>query len=185
MRAFGKPGEALRWLRDMFADWEGSLSDEERAVAIRYKRDRVAAGSLNAALRSGATLSEQDRRTAVLLDAAIRKAQPLNSPTIVWRGVQKAPAPWQRLQPGDFVRDPGFVSASMARHVAAVGYGGASPGGLLMEITLPAGIHAAPLELLQAEGEAELLLPRDSVFEVTGVEELPNGARLLEVTYVR
>lgn len=151
---------------------------------MRYKQDRAAAGNLNAALRSGASLSDQERRMATLLDSATRKAQPLDCPVIVWRGIQKPPGQWRRLRAGGVVRDRGFVSVSLAGAVAALDYGGDSPGGLLMMITLPARTRAAPLEVLQPEGEAELLLPQRSVFLVTGISDLASGARLLEVTYV-
>ena len=72
--------------------------------------------------------------------------------------------------------DRGFASTSMSRGLAF-------DNEILLEIHLPAGSHAANIEMLSAAGryEEEVLIDRGQLFQIVGVRRDNNGRRVLEV----
>lgn len=184
MRTFRAAEDASAWIADHFAGWLDALHEEDRNLARYYKTVRQGAAALNAILRADVALLPDERDFVEALDRVIKEAEPLDRPLCVWRGVPEPPGSWEGIAKGDVLENEGFWSTSAAREVAAVEYGGSEPGACLMKMTLPTGTRAAPLDLLAEQGEAELLLPRDSRFLVTGAAYLPGGARLLELEWL-
>lgn len=90
-----------------------------------------------------------------------------------------------RLEPGGIIRDPGYSSTSPSRDVA-LGFtkkpGGVTP--TMLEIEVPKGSRAAriPDENMQ---EHEILLPRDSSFEVLSVRTEEIGGQQIRIARVR
>lgn len=136
----------------------GNLTDAQREAVDSY-RD-WGSKTVNDALRAGGT----DPRVRAL-DSAINK-QTTTRPIAVFRGAGTALA---GLQPGDTFTDKGYVSTSLMENIGR-GFGRqeARQNYVAAQIEIPTGAHAMPMT-----AEREVLLPRNSTFRVTGVEQHP------------
>ena len=106
------------------------------------------------------------------LDAVLNKSS-LPEAMVVYRGLRQA-ADGKRLlerQPGDVVRDEGFLSTSLSPQSAYWSFAHEGTGsGVLLRIVLPKGFKAAYIS--GSEGvESEVLLQRGVSFEVVGMTE--------------
>jgi len=110
------------------------------------------------------------------LDAAIESAGPTRRDMTIFRGVSERHL--QELIDGGVLKDPGFASFTKDGEIASSFARGVSMGysrtdGAVLELDLPAG--SAALDMFDAgiPNEQEVLLPRDSRFElISGPEEL-------------
>jgi hypothetical protein len=130
--------------------------------------------SINSGLRSGQPLGAYYQKDVDLIDSALQQS-PTSQPMTLYRGV---PDPiltleqaQQMAQTGALDTDPAFLSTSTNPEAVAEGYA-PSAGGVIYEITVPAGTNA--IDMNQAVGnqyfawEREYLLPRDLPRQVTG-----------------
>jgi hypothetical protein len=134
-------------------------------------------GALNAALRGGKKLSVGQAVMAKQLDNAIRKAK-LTEPYTLRRGISSGSMTsifGGTVKAGDVVLDNGFMSTSKKK-----GFGG----NIKLVINLPKGAHALDVQKhSNHSSEAEVLLPRGSMFKVKNVTSL-GDEHTLEVEYV-
>lgn len=104
-----------------------------------------------------------------LMDDAIASTPVTTAPMTLWRGGGSAPSV------GSVVSDPAFVSTSH-EEFQAVRFA-KDRGGVLYEITAPAGIHALDVNTAFGKSsmwsnEREVILPRDSKFRIISVVHL-------------
>lgn len=141
-----------------------------------------------------------DMSVVPTLDALIAKTRTTED-RLVYRGILAESA--EKLEKGTVFRDKAFVSTSRSQdvgerfaqapwqHKPGVGYDESVPG-VVLEITVPKGSQALDVtHSLEADGrvgpaEGEVLLPRDTTFEITGeASELDqDGNRVLTATVV-
>jgi len=181
-----------------FAPWAHSLSEEESLALLTYTGSGHERINARLRAREGLSLEAVDpwdppspvAREALMstirrLDAVISRGQVPTTLT-VYRGRERhVPLAEAQQRIGGIARDYGFVSTSLALHVAALVAGyqktwlAADPStvqvrcGTLYEITIPAGSRAAWVDIHEDRKEYELLLPRGSRFRVTGVRQEP------------
>lgn len=159
-RCFSSLTEAEQWIEETFRGWANALTEAEREAITAYKG--TAYRELNEALRVGYSHDEQ---LVEDLDVALARFQ-LTEPVITYRA-----ALWTEIDPpaaGDQLVDAAYVSTSLLRDQA---HAFAEPHGYLAEILIPGGAQVgvflgAP-DLIHPLHEAELLLPRDSAFEIS------------------
>ena len=165
--------------RNLFADYSGYMANPLNRM-LRGNADQDGIANLATAIR-GRPLGayEPDEADAIVsdyvqkFDDAIGRAPPLPYQLTVYRGLSDVDM--TEFTSGAFITDAGYVSTSMNETVAK-GFGG-----VVAVITLPAGTRGIDMRELSSVGpeEAELLLPRDSTFEVTVVRESRVQMRLV------
>jgi hypothetical protein len=131
---------------------------------------------LNAALRAGKPMDAAQATLAAHLDTAIRKSK-IKEDITTYRGV-KEPAKFfgENVKIGTVIVDNGYISTSKN---PSTGHGW-SGDGLVAKIKLPKGSSAldvSPMSLHSSE--AEVLLPRGSMFKIVGV-----SGKTVEIEYV-
>lgn len=166
------------------------LSPEQRAALMEYQAGFVSSemggySNLQTYLREGRLKYGLDRddwqvdmqQMIQNLDAGIESST-LSKPTTVYRGVGDLNPLLGRgsLAVGDTFTDPGYMSTSTSSRVEKF----TEPPGLSksqlarmaparFEIELEAGQHAFPIDVIEAIGESEVVLPRGTSMEVIGV----------------
>lgn len=116
------------------------------------------------------------------LDDAIAR-HTVNADTLAYRGMGvDERGIGGELKPGRVITDDGYASTSASRK-AALDYTN-KPGSTLLEIEIPRGAKARPLED-DGLGESELLLPRGSRYEVKSVRTEAVGGREIQIARVR
>ncbi|MDB5679005.1 ADP-ribosyltransferase [Sphingomonas bacterium] len=145
------------------------MTDEEAETVRDYSG--AAYHSINAALRGDESETPKLRTQIALIDSALAKSM-TSSDLILFRGVDGDAAALliaSGLRAGAILRDPAFVSTSLSRTVA-LRFAAFPPGGLMYQITVPAGsiaLDATPYS--QYATEQEYILPRDCAMRVIGV----------------
>jgi hypothetical protein len=155
--------------RDKF---DAAINDKEKQHLLRYSGSSYT--SINGALRAGRPQDEAE--TVKHIDAGLAKAK-LDRDVLVHRGVsgQKMEQMFGSLKPGDRFAEKSYVSTSAFADSA---FGG----NVSFRITVPAGFNAGAIPS-HYSGEKEFLLPRDTQFEVTGVEK-HGGKTVLHIKVV-
>lgn len=170
------------------ADWAGTLTPTESEALSYYTTSGYQ--DLNEALRSGTDLTADQQAMVAAIDSAITKAGDLPDPVTVWRGIDMGPvAPTDILNPvsqedrtrelvaewaqqnfpvGASVELGGYQSTSLNVDPALDASLSRKSPGVVFEIDAHAGAYLQPLT--QFEDERELLLARDTTYQVTGVE---------------
>lgn len=159
---------AAAWIARTFEPWAASLTADERQAIDAYKFD--AYEPINEALRLGVDLDPENEQLVASLDSAIARFR-IPEPVIVFRGFVDV-AVREAAVGAEFV-DFAYYSTSLIRSVAegmialesveerAIG-----------EILVPGGAQigafAAAPDLVRESGEAEILLPRESRFRISG-----------------
>lgn len=166
MRAsrFTDPTKAGLWLFESFEGWAESLTANEMEAVTEYKRSRYL--QINDELRDGRV---PDR--AYSIDRAIDKAT-LPRAVIVFRAlVDTGIINLLDYLIGETIEDEAYSSTSLMRDVAEnFARGGTDRrDAVVAEIELPAGAHAAPVDLVAEFNEYELLVPRAAEFVVTEI----------------
>jgi hypothetical protein len=95
------------------------------------------------------------------MDDAVASSPPLPAQTL-YRGMARSVI--ENLRPGDTFSDKGFVSTSRSEGLA-IGWARGRGGGFL-RIDIPAGTKGFDVSPANKKGEQEVLLPRDSTFDV-------------------
>lgn len=110
------------------------------------------------------------------LDSAIEKAA-LAENTLLFRGIRDARTIFgnnlQNLKPGFVFEESGYTSTSSKRSIAASKFSNALNRGdkpLVFEIEAKSGSNAFAIDKIEAIGESEVVLPRNSKFEVVSVK---------------
>ena len=145
----------------------GKITQDQFAAVSEYKAD--AYSPINHYLRNG----KVRRDYAFLPKASIQKHvdgldsylsnATLKKPLIVYRGVSlKTASELESVPNGTIVNHPAYVSTSIDRD-AAMEFAGSED--RLMEIRLPKGTTAAPIQSGPWDNEAEVLLARGSAFK--------------------
>lgn len=156
---------------------ERNLSPEDKEAISHYTSPEYAA--LNQSLREGKELSPETKKIVDNLDRIIGESK-LSEPVSLFRGVKgkKLREQFEAMLPGDVISDPGFVSTSMANHVARGQTQGANQKATMI-IRAPAGANAAfpgehSYNAVPGEGGTkvdnamEAILPRGSQFKMIG-----------------
>jgi hypothetical protein len=169
-RRFESRGEADAWVAEHFGGWVEGLSSDERSALLEYKG--VGYRDLNEELRGG-DLSDWGRRQVAALDAAIGRAI-VPEPLVAFRAVRDTGLSdeidylW-----GAEIPEPAYLSTALVVEMAESFFPEVEPGDyadhVLLEITVPAGASAAPLDLVREMGETELLLPRGTRLRVEDI----------------
>lgn len=178
------------------ADWAEGLTAQQRAAMQEYLQE-MAYDQINGYLRTGELKRNADIAEPALkgiirnMDSAIA-ANTLGGNLVVYRGMLDEEGtfdPGGKIRAGATFRDKGYTSVSVNEFIAE-GYAGDTGGvsekrrAVLMEIHLPAGTHAAPLESIKDKGmeawayNQELVLPRGMSFRVVSTHY---GARSVRV----
>ena len=120
-------------------------------------------------------IKEQDAHPAVVerikqLDKAVEKGK-LAAPTTLYRGISRDSAAklfGSEIKTGDHFVDKGFVSTSKGQDFANQWKGSS---GIVLHIAAPKGATALDVHKMSSVGasEREIILPRNSKFEVTSV----------------
>lgn len=156
--------------------WHENLSSDEKRALAGYQNFLYS--DVNATLRGKA--GDLSPRTKQNVDYAIKHTDKaigkgsVPSNVKVYRGFTDGNAILggdpQGLV-GSTIQDKAFVSTSLNKSVA-VDFARKGKSGMLMEIDVPAGTKAAYMQKLRPESiERELLLGRNSRFQVTGVRK--------------
>jgi hypothetical protein len=130
---------------------------------------------MNAWLRGLGEASEADRRHAQHLGELIDSAGGVKRDIVVFRGLNKDTLP--DLKPGDEITDPGFMSTSFSRRIAARGREGRETE--VLEITAPEGTKA----VMGYAGMDEVIVQRGTTLRVDDVTE-EEGQRWIKATIV-
>lgn len=156
--------------RDGYGAHAGYSDDEQRAIAD-YTAPSYAR-YLNGTLRGGADpnlsyLSGQANLadTIRLLDSATSTGR-ITADGILYRGVQMTDELLAQYQLGGVFRDAGFVSTAADPRMAERFRNSAGESGWMLEIAVRAGQTAAP----GYGGLTEVILPRDTAFNVLGID---------------
>ena len=178
---------------------EALLTDENRE-ALRDYGDTLRGRDYNRVLRNG-ELDDSAAAAAGRLDEAFISTY--EEDNILYRGVhspsdREAFLRVTQMQPGDVIYDRGYQSATQD---IAVAKNYANEGGLhrtdtsiaetstsqrgLFEIEVPEGTRVAYLDLYNKHGEAEDLLPRDSMLEYLGHHTDDEGYVHVRLRYVQ
>ncbi|EYT93128.1 hypothetical protein ThrDRAFT_01098 [Frankia casuarinae] len=140
-------------------------------------------------LRHGGESSADTARIMADLDDAFEQVVPLDQPITVIRGIGSVTDIAGEPPADGFVfRDHGFVSTTISDHIAASfssGYDTAT-----LKITIPAGAKvlslippAPPAFKSRHPEENEILLPRDTVFEIVTDTKI-NSNREIEINVI-
>jgi hypothetical protein len=184
---FNDVDAAERWIETTFAIWEASLTDAERSAITAYKATDAYI-RINGELRAG-TSSPGDARLIGALDTALHRFV-LPTPVIVYRGWYQLPLfdQWRYLS-GARISDRGYFSTSLLKAAAEGFITVTDYDAILARILLPAGVHAvhvATPDLVVQQHQAEILLPRGSVFRVTAthLQSQPAPRHILELELI-
>lgn len=129
-------------------------------------------------MRGNKALSNTDKNHVANLDQAMERAVPTRSDTIVFRGVGDKAA--VQLKPGTVFTDKGYVSTTFSSTLAGdfarqIGGERNRGTGKVLEIHIPKGSKVICVdEVLHVRSEMEVLLPRDSKFEIDGTSSRGN-----------
>lgn len=160
-------------------DWRKSLGPETERAFQGYTQNG-AYSLINAPLRKGegiAGVPENLRGMVSQLDRGIAETRAPREMTL-FRGVSgvRSTKQWGGLKVGDSLIDPGYGSTSIQHHVGksyAKGTGVRS--GVEIRIRVPEGFPAAPVPSKTFGAEREILLPRDTKYTVTSIEQRDGG----------
>lgn len=170
--------EYVKYIDDPFNSpnpyWGGMSFDDPRKDAF-YSYFQGHAEPMNAWLRGVGEASEVDRRHAQNLGELIDSAGGVKRDIIVFRGLNKDTLP--DLNPGDEITDPGFMSTSFSRRIAARGRVGMETE--VLEITAPEGTKA----MMGYAGMDEVIVQRGTTLRVDAVTE-EGGQRWIKATIV-
>lgn len=146
-------------------DFKAKLTPDEKAYVLDYSSDM--SYRFNETLRTKA-MRPDDVRTFDPIDAALAK-EPLPNAVRVYRGLNgdEAKKMWGDLRPGDQITDRAYGSAS-------TDFGMAKRGDVTLAIDVPAGYPAAAIPTINGL-ENEILLRRDSMYELLSVGRLEDG----------
>lgn len=166
--------EAAAKANKIVTETEEGLSEDLQTAIKHYTNGSYQL--LNRALRAGQPMTAAQATLAAHLDAAIRKSK-ITQDTTTYRGIAN-PAKFfgENVTVGTVIIDNGFVSTSK-NHSIAESFGSS---GLVAKIKLPKGssaLDATPMSLHSSE--KEVLLPRGSMFKITGV-----SGKTVEIEYV-
>lgn len=169
---------ASGWVSQLTAEQKEAIHDYTKEIPPYYK-------NINGVLRgtqSNYDLGNEER--CELIHTALKEARTPCDIT-VYRGCSASVLGDLALTSDDnlvgaLFADKGFASTSMSRGLAF-------NNDMLLEIHLPAGSHAANIEMLSAAGryEEEVLIDRGQLFQVVDVHRDENGRRVLEVNAIR
>ena len=168
-------------LRQSATNWISSLSDEQKRAIYDYTREGPYYKNINGVLRGRTQKYEEGNEIrSSRIHEALQSAQ-LPVATTVYRGVNKKDLNELAYSSdaelvGDIYLDRGYISTSMSR-------GAAFQKEVMLELSLPAGCHAACIEDLSAAGkyEQEVLIDRGHFFRITGVR-YENDQRIICAT---
>jgi hypothetical protein len=178
---FNRANKANTWLLNYFK--KGNIySPPEREALDEYSKSSIVNSYLRGTLRTR-TEAEMRRLSAYVttLDSAITKG-PLCGGVIVWRGFGSGWLPNNGLSKYrlKFINDPAFLSTSLLKTVASNFATYKIPKNkpsFLAEIYLPPGLAVASPTTVSSifkgsTSESELLLPRDTNFEVVSARKI-------------
>jgi hypothetical protein len=145
------------------------LSDEQKQAIARYTGNGY--HPMNDLVRGKGTGSSEIKEHVANLDAAFKGAA-LKEPMTIFRGISRNSAKelfGSDLHAGHQFQDKGFVSTSTSKGFAENWKGNK---GIVLEIAAEKGTPAIDVHKLSSSGqhEREILLPRDSKFEVVSVK---------------
>lgn len=171
---FSSVGDADRALTKTYSAWAANLSPDESDALLNYRGPT--AYPFNDTLRAGLSNPYMDREVD-RLDSALRGTR-LPYTLDVWRGVQSLGSLDGEV--GDVVSDAGYFSTSLDLPTAQRRAGDS---GTLIQLQVPAGTHAAYIEMFggvgkESDKEYELLLPRGARFRILAREA---GKMVLEL----
>lgn len=164
----------------------------ERRALQRYGRGSF---DLNDRLRHDRPLSGHQAQQVELIDRALaRQHTPFQ--VKAYRAFRISPAAaeakYGRLRPGDVIQDKAFLSTGLRESVTSK----YNNSGWLMEIDVPPGTPGyyapyraftpsrTPRSLAAIIGEDELLLPRNTMLRVTGIDTRPDGTRVIRTELI-
>jgi hypothetical protein len=163
-RSFQNAAEGRAWAGDEFADWQKSVSPDERAALKRYTQD----GSvlMNEPLRGKRPVDAITRRHAVPAVKAANRHQ-LSEPIDAVRGAHFDDATLAKMTPGATFVDKGFTSTTLnARPPRTIN------ANTVFTVKMPKGTRGAyvtPFATGNVKGEAEFTLPPGSTFRIGSV----------------
>jgi hypothetical protein len=155
--------------------WRAGLSADQRTAIEDY----TGTGSdyINSILRMGPPEAASMYVGVRNLDGVVASSPALTDPVTVFRGA----AFDMNASVGDVITDPGFVSTSL-NPVRTAGFALGTQS-TLMQITVPAGEKAPYIGgLSSSRSEQEVLLGRDTSFQVTKVTNVDVGHQIVEAT---
>ena len=128
-----------------------------------------------------------DRSLALskIIDSLITQvAAPTTGQLTVWRGIHRGDLDLKKLKPGDELDflSRGIISTSLSRRVALRF---ANKKCCLLKITVPPQFSALYVGFVSIYDEKEVLLPHNSTFVVTEVEQLSCGMWEIEATCIQ
>jgi len=177
--SFGNVAQAKAWADAMMNPHSQGFSLQEIQTLKEYQS--IGHDAINRGLRGLAPLSGADKIQIHHMDAAMQQSKTPVAVT-VYRGLNRERcAPWIKLKNGDEFKDEAFGSTSLSHQKAMEEFAR----GLVLKIHIPAdspGIYLDGLEEAHEE-EVEILLPRDSQFEVLS-KETRDGIVTLEVNLI-
>ena len=171
-----QPLDADKLRRKEFSKWWSTLSEPQRATLNSYQLAEY--GYINSNLRHGiltipepgAQASPEQASDVVRvdkLDALIN--HPISEDTVVYRGMKTSEI--GDVQAGDIYCDKGFCSTSLTRG-GGLSFTSWSPNRVLCEIVVPKDTQTAVTKKpSEHSGEAEVLLGRNTRFNVVSVEK--------------
>lgn len=158
----------------MKKEFKPKLSVDEREAIREYGGNN--AWGMNKRNRQG-LVSESDRKTFLDIDSAIDKGR-LSRSVQVYRGLEGEDAvkTWNSLKPGDRFIDRAWGSTS-------TDIGSARRGEITLAIDVPEGYPAAAIPPSMSF-ESEILLRRDTTYEVVSLNRLDDGHIIAHVRVV-
>ncbi len=172
-----------QWTVDGRKVWAEGLSHEQRGALAGYSTTNY--GQINKSLREGSTHPDVE-----LIDEAIKMAPPIDEDLEVFRGMVLQGPP----QVGTILADRGYVSTSTDLQIAAQHHRaaviGRDPGSVaVVSIVVPRGTRVASMPHVLRMGrmddrEKEILLPRNSRFQIRKVERHESGVYKLWVDLI-
>jgi len=145
-----------------------SLKDQQDAI----ERYQTASWSTNDPLRGlGRPGDVVNEKTVAGLDAAFDRSR-TSSEKVLYRGIRGGFATTLASAPiGTTVTDAGYTSTTTSRSIAS-GFATKYGTGVVLHVTVPKGSKALPIP----GNEKEMLLPRNSTFQITKIEKPPGKA---------
>lgn len=164
--------EPALWGSGYYESYYRDLDRQTRAALDGYTQESYS--QINASLRQGglSDLTPEELRTASRVEVAIEGAPRVPDDVTVYRGLGSG-SEITSLSPGDEFIDAAFISTSLEREHAEKFAGEA-----LAELRVPEGSKALYM-LGSSIAESELVLGRDSVFQMVG--RRPDGTIVLEL----
>ena len=153
-------------------------SKEERQAVAAYKGEDVY-DPINTALREGRPLQGHLADVSRRIDQIIARAQPLNEPALVYRGIGLEKSAGEKLladfaraaKTGEAVNFPAYTSTTTDPENAE-GFGNVGDDMFTFEIAARHGLYVANDFTHEYAAENEFLLPRNSKFRVGGIREV-------------